>query len=75
MDNLGIGSLTSYLKYSKNDAHLKKRVLMSIKYGDNVKAYILNHANAKSPKYIGFYTLFYKQHIRIQFGWSFSMNH
>lgn len=41
MDNLGIGSLTSYLKYSKNDAHLKKkRVLMSIKYGDNVKAYI-----------------------------------
>lgn len=41
---------------------------MSIKYGDNVKAYIQNHANAKSPKYIGFYTLFYKQHIRIQFG-------
>lgn len=40
MDNLGIGSLTSYLKYSKNDAYLKKRVLMSIKYGDNVKAYI-----------------------------------
>lgn len=40
MDNFGIGSLISYLKYFKNDVYLKKRVLMFIKYGDNVKVYI-----------------------------------
>lgn len=60
MDNFGIGSLISYLKYFKNDVYLKKRVLMFIKYGDNVKVYILNYVNVKSFKYIGFYILFYK---------------